>query len=157
IARRFGKDPSTVSYWMKKHGLVAPNREKYAAKGGIRQEELTRLVESGMTRQIASELSVTPTTVRYWMKRYELSARNPRGPRHGGASKEARSEGFASVTLSCLHHGETEFVIEGRGYYRCKRCRSDGVARRRRKLKAILVEDAGGSCCVCGYDGYVGA
>lgn len=34
IAKRFGKHPSTVSYWMKKHDLETPNREKYAAKGG---------------------------------------------------------------------------------------------------------------------------
>ena len=27
IAKRFGKHPSTVAYWMAKHGLVAPNRE----------------------------------------------------------------------------------------------------------------------------------
>jgi 5-methylcytosine-specific restriction endonuclease McrA len=31
------------------------------------------------------------------------------------------------------------------------------VARRRRKLKTILVDEAGGRCCVCGYDRYVGA
>ena len=35
IAKRFGKNPSTVSYWMDKHGLEAPNRQKHAAKGGI--------------------------------------------------------------------------------------------------------------------------
>ena len=34
IAKRFGKDPSTISYWMKKHGLVSPFRERHAAKGG---------------------------------------------------------------------------------------------------------------------------
>jgi transposase len=34
IGKRFGKDPSTVSHWMKKYGLVSPYREKHAAKGG---------------------------------------------------------------------------------------------------------------------------
>ena len=33
IARPFGKHPSTVSYWMGKHGLDAPNRDKHAARG----------------------------------------------------------------------------------------------------------------------------
>jgi hypothetical protein len=28
----------------------------------------------------------------------------------------------------------------------------EGVTRHRRKMKAILVADAGGRCCVCGYD-----
>ena len=61
------------------------------------------------------------------------------------------------VTRVCAHHGETEFLLEGRGYYRCKRCRSEAVARRRRRLKAILVAEAGGRCCLCGYDRSVAA
>src|SRR5205807_8209015 len=46
----------------------------------------------------------------------------------------------------------TEHVLEGRGYYRCTRCRTDAVARRRRRMKSILVTEAGGCCCLCGYD-----
>jgi hypothetical protein len=38
-----------------------------------------------------------------------------------------------------------------RGGYRCGRCQSEAVARRRRKVKRILVEEAGGKCVVCGY------
>lgn len=64
---------------------------------------------------------------------------------------------FRPGGLSCPLHGQTEFAIEGSGYYRCKRCRAEGVARRRRKLKAILVAEAGGKCRICGYDGYIGA
>ena len=48
-------------------------------------------------------------------------------------------------------------MIEGRGYYRCKPCRADRVTRRRRKVKAVLVEEAGGRCSLCGYGRYVGA
>ena len=33
IGRRFGRHPSTVSYWMRKHGLEAPNRAKHAGQG----------------------------------------------------------------------------------------------------------------------------
>jgi 5-methylcytosine-specific restriction endonuclease McrA len=54
--------------------------------------------------------------------------------------------------MCCGRHGETDFWLDGRGYYRCKRCRSAAVARRRRKVKAVLVEEAGGACCICGYD-----
>jgi 5-methylcytosine-specific restriction endonuclease McrA len=54
--------------------------------------------------------------------------------------------------MRCSRHGDTDFWLSGRGYYRCKRCRSDAVARRRRKVKAILVAEAGGACCICGYD-----
>jgi 5-methylcytosine-specific restriction endonuclease McrA len=59
--------------------------------------------------------------------------------------------------MTCVRHGQTEFVLEGRGYYRCKRCRADRVSEHRRKLKALLVAEAGGRCVVCGYDRYVGA
>jgi hypothetical protein len=60
IGRRFGKHPSTISYWMNKFGLVAPNR-------------------------------------------------------------------------------------------------SDGVSDHRRRLKSILVAEAGGGCCICGYDKHITA
>jgi len=50
-----------------------------------------------------------------------------------------------------------EFVLEGRGRYRCRRCRSEAVARRRRKVKGILVAEAGGECILCGYARDVGA
>lgn len=37
------------------------------------------------------------------------------------------------------------------------RCRSEAVSRRRRRLKEILVAEAGGACGLCGYDRYIGA
>lgn len=39
------------------------------------------------------------------------------------------------------------------GYrWRCKRCIGEAVTRRLQRIKRMLVEDAGGSCAVCGYD-----
>lgn len=67
IGRRFGRHPSTVSYWMRKHGLVASNRAKHAAKGGIERERLTGLVARGMTiAQIAEEVGLSKGAVRHW-------------------------------------------------------------------------------------------
>jgi transposase-like protein len=55
IAKRFRKDPSTVSYWVKKHGLRSPYADRHAAKGGIERGPLEELVESRMTiAQIAA-------------------------------------------------------------------------------------------------------
>lgn len=51
----------------------------------------------------------------------------------------------------CKHHGKTEFILEGRGSYRCRKCRSANVAKCRRNTKARLVEMFGGGCQVCGY------
>ena len=47
--------------------------------------------------------------------------------------------------------------MEGRGYYRCTQCRQERVARRRRRIKEILVDEAGGACCICGYHRHMGA
>jgi len=153
IAKRFAKHPSTVSYWMAKYGLQAVNRAKHAARGGIQRDRLEEMVESGMTiAELATELGVSKTTVRHWMRRYGIRTKNKRGPRHGAKTRQAKAVGLAQVTFTCPHHGETEFVLEGRGYYRCKRCRTAGIARHRRRLKEIPVTEAGGCCCVCGYD-----
>jgi transposase-like protein len=43
------------------------------------------------------------------------------------------------------------------GAYRCKRCRSESVTERRRRVKRLLIEEAGGKCLLCGYDRYPGA
>lgn len=60
--------------------------------------------------------------------------------------------GLRAVVMRCPTHGNTDFIMEGRGYYRCKRCRSESVTARRRRVKAILVAEAGGRCTLCGYD-----
>jgi transposase len=69
IGKRFGKDPSTVSYWMEKYGLVSRYRERHAAKGGIERERLEELVGRGMTiAEIAAEVGLSKGTVRHWMR-----------------------------------------------------------------------------------------
>lgn len=96
IAKRFGKDPSTVSYWMKQHGLVSPYRDKHAAKGGIEQDRLAALVDAGMTTaEIAEAVGVSKGTVRHWMREYGLRTQNARGPPTG--RRMASGEGDRST------------------------------------------------------------
>ena len=57
----------------------------------------------------------------------------------------------------CKTHGLTDFVLEGRGYYRCKACRMQRVMDWRRRAKLRLIAEAGGCCRICGYDRYSGA
>jgi 5-methylcytosine-specific restriction endonuclease McrA len=57
----------------------------------------------------------------------------------------------------CSEHGLCSFVLEGRGYWRCKACRSKNVANSRRRTKEKLVNLFGGCCQICKYDRYVGA
>jgi transposase len=158
IAERFGKAPQTISYWMAKYGLEAVNRQKHAARGGIDQERLTELVAAGMTiAEIAAEVDLSKTAVRHWLRRYGLKTANSRGRRPAGETRVATDGSPRIVMLECRHHGPTEFVLEGRGYYRCRQCRIERVALRRRRLKVLLVAEAGGCCIVCGYDRHLRA
>ena len=158
IGKCFGKDPSTVSYWMAKYGLEAVNREKHAAKGGIDQERLSALVAAGKTiAEIAAEVGLSKTAVRHWLRRYGLKTMHGPGRRPAGGTRVASDGAPRLVTLECRHHGPVEFVLEGRGYYRCRRCRIESVTRRRRRLKVLLVAEAGGGCAVCGYDRHLRA
>jgi transposase len=135
---------------MQKHGLEAPNREKHAAKGGIARERLEELVASGMSiAAIAEEVQLSKATVRHWLTRHGLRTR---ATERVAAERAARDAGQADLVLICKRHGETGFVIEGRGYYRCRLCRQEQVTRKRRDLKSLLVAEAGGCCAVCGYD-----
>lgn len=158
IGRRFGRHPSTVSYWMGKYGLVAPNREKHAAKGGIERERLEALVSTGASiAEIAVEVGLSKATVRHWLRRFGLRTTNRSRRESRAPALAAKEAGLVTVLMSCPAHGESEFSIEGRGYYRCKRCRSEAVTKRRQRVKAILVAEAGGRCALCGYDRYAGA
>jgi transposase-like protein len=158
IGRRFGRDPSTVAYWMRKYGLEAPNRARYAARGGIERAQLQAMVDQGMSiAQIAHDVGLSKAAVRYWLAKYGLHTVHRRGPRPRPAAVRARAEGRMTAVLDCPTHGEVEFVIDARGCYRCRRCRSEAVSRRRRSVKATLVQEAGGRCVICGYSRYLGA
>jgi transposase len=158
IAERFDRHPTTVSYWMRRHGLAAVNRDKYAAKGGIDREWLQALVQSGASiGEISGEVGRSKGTVRHWLARYGLRTEAARRRVSPEETRSAKQAGLLEVTRVCSRHGETQFLLEGRGYYRCKRCRSELVAHRRRQLKETLVAEAGGRCCICGYDRSVAA
>jgi transposase len=155
IARRFGKNPSTVAYWVEKHGLAAVNREKYHSRGGIGRERLEELIEAGMTiAEIAETVGLSKTAVRRWLRRFDLRTVATQRAEEQRAAKEA---GLSETALVCPTHGRTDHVLSGDGYYRCRKCRVETVVRRRRKVKETLVAEAGGRCVLCGYDRYVGA
>lgn len=144
IGEQVGKHPSTVGYWVKKHGLVACKAGRHAPKGGLRKEQLVCLVDEGLTlREIAIRVDRGVGTVRYWMSRYGLKT-----ARRNCAVQIDRP---ARARMHCKTHGPAEFVLEGRGYYRCVSCRAHAVAKRRRLVKQMLVEEAGGCCAICGY------
>jgi transposase-like protein len=99
IARRFGKHPSTVAYWVAKHGLVAPMREQHAAKGGIERERLEALVEKYSRCIAALEFHhMDPLSKRLGISRGGLTL----------SAEAVRAEAAKCVLLCSNCHAEVE-------------------------------------------------
>lgn len=146
IAREAGRHPSTVSYWVKRYGLTSAHAARHAARGGLAREELEPLVAAGFTiREMAEALDRSYATVRHWLREYGLRTAAT------CAATASRELEDGDVERQCPRHGLTRHRRRERGY-RCLRCRSEAVADRRRRVKAILVAEAGGTCRLCGYD-----
>ncbi len=56
------------------------------------------------------------------------------------------------IEKKCKKHGLTDFVLRADGHYRCKKCASEAVSKKRKNNKIKLVEYKGGKCEICGYD-----
>lgn len=151
IAREVGKHPSTVSYWVNKHGLKSGYAPTHAARGPLSREVLVELVEAGLSvRQIAATVDRSAATVRHWLRHFDLRTQPSRyGPRGGTAGAELMRE--------CTRHGWTWFRRTGTSNrYRCAKCVVESVSARRRRVKEILVAEAGGRCAACGYADCIG-
>src|SRR4051794_26168274 len=66
----------------------------------------------------------------------------------GGRPSPAQSD---DLVRTCTKHGEVIFRRYG-DRSKCRRCVGEAVTRRHRKVRAILVAEAGGCCAICGYD-----
>ena len=119
----------------------------------MERAQLQQLIDEGLTvREIAAREGCGPSTVRYWLVRHGLRTA-------AAEQRELRRQGLLAerVERVCATHGAQPFVLDTTGRYRCPRCRTEAVQRRRRRLKEIIVQEAGGACALCGYDAYVGA
>jgi transposase-like protein len=156
IGERVGRNPSTISYHLKKHGLTPVGRAKHQACGPIPELKLRTLAaEKKPVLAMARELGRSPSTVRHWLKKYGIEVYGIKGNREKALAARARGE--TVIRLRCRHHGETDFYVAPNATYKCKRCRKDRVAQRRRDVKDVLVREAGGRCVLCGYDRCLGA
>jgi transposase len=151
IGRRVGRHESTVGYWLQRYGLEAVGRDKHGAKGGLTREQLEPLVRAGMSiAEIAQAVGRSKAGVRHWLTEYRLQTAQ-------AERKSLYKTRKRRLTLVCSRHGETDFQRRSGGGYRCLKCRSEAVSRRRRRVKEILVADAGGACQLCGYDACIAA
>jgi transposase len=155
IGRRFDLHESTVGYWVEKHGLQAVNHDKFAAKGTLMREDLEPLIEQGASiAQIADAVKRSKGTVRHWLREYGLTTRR------GEWRRKTIDMGVTHMDVirrECSQHGLTDFKRRSPSGYRCLKCRSEAVVRRRRKVKQTLVEEAGGACVGCGYSHCIAA
>lgn len=118
-----------------------------APRGGLARSVLEELVQEGLSaRGIAQRTGFSATAVRYWLAKHGLTTRRAARPGLGRADAQV-----GTVIRDCSRHGESEFVARPDGYLRCRRCRSEAVSDRRRRVKSSLVEEAGGACAICGY------
>jgi IS30 family transposase len=102
---------------MRKYGLSSPYAQKHAARGGLERERLEQMVEAGLSiAEIAMAVGRSKGTVRHWLRRYELRTSGSAGRKATRARRAARSAGALTLALVCPHHGETEFILEVRGY-----------------------------------------
>jgi transposase len=156
IGQLVDRDPSTVGYWLRKYSLQAAHHDAFSARGPIAEESLQALIDEGASlREMSEELGRGVSSVRYWLKKYGLEP--TRLGRRRARTARWREAGMERLVQDCPRHGRSLFVLEGRGYYRCVRCRTDAVANWRRRAKKRLVDGAGGHCALCGYDTYQGA
>jgi hypothetical protein len=144
LGRELGLHSSAIGYWAKKFGLEAPGANRFSARGAPDRHVLQELAAKGLSlKQIGNELDRSVATIRYWLRKWSIERRKepprvaPDGPR--------------IIERHCGRHRLTRFGLEGRGYYRCLRCRQERVSEWRRRVKRILVEEAGGRCRICGY------
>jgi transposase-like protein len=156
IGAETGRHPSTVSYWLKKHGLVAVNAEKHSSKSCCTHSELQGLVEEGLAIEgIAKRLGIGSATARRWLKQHGLRTR---AGRRRDALRMARKSEAQDIQAPCPKHGSTRhLLVAGEARLRCAKCRAEAVSRRRRKVKEILVAEAGGHCVICGYSRHMAA
>lgn len=144
IGRRVGRHPSTVSYWLRTHGLEAVGARRHTPRGALEKARLEKLVAENLSvRDIAVRLDRSYNTVRYWLRRYGLETTT--------VSRRA-DEKLARSEMVCVVHGRTVHVRRTDGSYRCAKCRAGAVTRSRQRAKRALVEEFGGACALCGYD-----
>lgn len=155
IGELVGRHPSTVSYWLKKHGLEAGGAERHAPKGRVEPGVLRQMVDDGKSiREIATELGAGYSTIRYWMRREGIETERAVRRKEGEVARDA---GLSKARLRCPVHGHTTFFQRPDGGFRCVKCSTAAVSKRRRQVKRILVEEAGGRCQLCGFNDHQSA
>ena len=109
----------------------------------------TAVARGESVARIAAELGLSVHAAR--TRILALGLETPRMARQR-ENRTLRARGEVPVERVCAEHGPQAFRLLKDGSFRCPRCLSARVSMRRRKVKEILVAEAGGRCALCGYD-----
>ena len=97
-------------------------------------------------REMAKALNISQSTVKYWLKKYELSTK--------GLSSGSRGK----TEIECLHCGETdEDKFYGLKRTICGKCHNKYTIKKGQEKKDFIIKLLGGECKHCGYKKYNGA
>jgi hypothetical protein len=113
---------------------------------------LSELVENNFsTTQISDTVSLSKTTVRYWLKKYNLKTNHLSFGEAG-----TKDYGDEKYCPRCKNNKPPCEFYQRRGKYAgsvyCKICTNEQTMERQRLQKTLAIQYKGGSCIICGYN-----
>ena len=103
IAREAGKAPSTVAYWVNKHGLTSTHAVKHAARGAIAREVLEELMAEGLDDPRDGRAPGSQLFDRAALAAPVTGSRRRRAD--GSPRRRRRGRGRETVEADCPVHG----------------------------------------------------
>lgn len=123
----------------------------------MNKEELTNMVAQSMSiGDISKDTGLSKSTVRYWLKVYDLKTLLPN-------MKNGERYDFSEIKIcpKCQTEKNRDEFYNKRNNKDCssycKECTKQDVLERQRKLKKNCVDYKGGRCVECGYNKCLGA
>lgn len=110
--------------------------------------KLIKLVEEGRSiRQIASIVNLSPTNIRYWLKKHDLKTR---------PTYFVEEDENGRVCSKCGERKKREQFYRQKkdgniAHSYCKTCSNKYTVERQRRIKRSLLDYKGGKCEKCGY------
>jgi len=123
----------------------------------MEKEILKTFIDQGISlRQISIETGKSLTTIRYWVKKYDLKSKHL-----PFFLLEKKEFGDYRKCPKCNKDCPIDNFYQRGGRPNastyCKECTSIQTLNRMQKLKTQMVEYKGGCCVICGYKKYMGA
>jgi hypothetical protein len=123
----------------------------------MKKEDLEEMINDGKSlNRIAKETGKSLSTIRYWVKKLQIPFTTK-----NFTDQEPKEYGEFRYCPRCKNDCPIEQFYNRRGKKHssvyCKKCTTEQVVERTKKLKQEMVDYKGGCCQVCGYKKYIGA